>query len=71
MSYYPQNIAKIEIVSRPQHGIAGRSGPYGVAYKPNAGFHGTDAFAYDVISNSNYREGAGLVAHINVDLIIE
>jgi hypothetical protein len=62
----PQYIEKIEIETRPQHGIAGKSGPYAVAYKPNRGFHGSDTFTYAVTSNQSYRRGAGLVSRITV-----
>jgi len=67
----PQNIEKIEISSKPQNGIAGRNGPFGVAYKPNAGYRGSDAFVYMVTSNSNYRKGAGWTAKITVFVTVE
>jgi hypothetical protein len=70
-SNHPENIASITIVTRASHGIAGRSGPDLVAYKPNPGFKGTDYFEYAVTSNSNYREGAGLVAHVRIDVVVE
>lgn len=62
----PDHIAKIEIDSKPQHGVAGRSGPFGVAYKPEPGFHGSDTFTFAVTSNSNYRKGAGRVGRFTV-----
>ena len=68
---HPEHIAKIEIESRPQHGVAGKSGPFAVAYKPNPGFHGSDAFTYAVTSNDNYRRGAGLVARISVFVTVQ
>jgi hypothetical protein len=36
-NYHPQHIAKIEIETRPANGIAGKNGPFAVAYKPNPG----------------------------------
>lgn len=70
-NYHPENIARIEIVSRPHHGIAGKNGPYGVAYKPEPGFHGSDAFTYVVTSSGNWRGGAGHVANVTVFVIVE
>jgi hypothetical protein len=70
-NYHPEYIAKIEIVSKPQHGIAGKNGPYGIAYKPEPGFHGSDAFTYAVTSSSNWRGGAGHVAHVTVFVIVD
>jgi hypothetical protein len=68
---HPENIAKIEFESKPQHGIAGKSGPYAVAYRPNAGFHGSDTFTYAVTSNSNAHRGAGRVARITVFVTVQ
>jgi hypothetical protein len=68
-SSFPEHIARIDIVSKPKHGIAGKSGPLAVAYKPNPGFKGGDAFSYDVTSNSNWKRGAGWVAHVTVFVI--
>jgi hypothetical protein len=67
----PQHIQKIEIVSKPQHGLAGKDGPFGVAYKPEAGFHGSDSFVYEVTSNSAYRKGAGMVARVTVVVVVQ
>jgi hypothetical protein len=50
-NYHPENIANIEIERKPEHGVAGKSGPFGIAYKPNPGFHGTDTFQYAVRPN--------------------
>lgn len=68
---HPENIASIEIEIRPKNGIAGRNGPYGVAYQPNSGFKGTDDFTFKVISNSNYRKGPGLIGRTHVRVISE
>jgi hypothetical protein len=68
-NFHPENIGSIEIVSKPRNGIAGKSGLFGVAYKPNPGFKGSDAFTYAVTSNAHYRRGAGLVAYITVYVI--
>jgi hypothetical protein len=63
---HPENIEKIEIVSKPKHGNAGAAGTDSVAYKPNWGYRGSDTFAYAVISNGNAKKGAGQVARVNV-----
>lgn len=63
---YPDQIEKIQIVSKPQHGTAGAAGADSVAYKPNWGYRGSDAFSYIVVSNGNARKGAGRVARVNV-----
>jgi hypothetical protein len=51
-SNHPENIAAISVVQRPKHGIAGKNGPYGIAYKPDSGFRGNDSFVYTVTSNA-------------------
>jgi hypothetical protein len=49
--------------------IAGR---FGVAYRPSpTRFKGSDSFSYAVTSNGNYRGGAGLAAHVMVNVISE
>jgi len=63
---HPEKIEKIEIVSKPKHGTAGAAGADSVAYKPNWGYRGSDAFTYAVISNGNAKKGAGLIARVNV-----
>jgi hypothetical protein len=63
---YPDKIEKIEIVSKARHGTAGAAGIDSVAYKPNWGYRGSDAFTYAVISNGNAKKGAGRVARVNV-----
>jgi hypothetical protein len=70
-SLHPENIAKIEIEARPKHGIAGRNGPFGIAYKPKPGFKGTDTFSYAVMPNANYRNGAGGIARVTIHVISE
>jgi hypothetical protein len=70
-SFHPENIAAISVVQRPKHGIAGKNGPYGIAYKPDTGFRGNDSFVYTVTSNANYRKGAGQVATITINIIVE
>jgi Bacterial Ig domain len=65
-SLYPDSIEKIQIVSKPKHGTAGAAGSDSVAYKPNWGYRGSDAFTYIVISSSNAKKGAGRVARVNV-----
>jgi hypothetical protein len=68
---HPENIARIEIEARPKHGVAGKDGPFGVAYKPSPGFKGTDTFSYAVFPSANYRNGAGGVARVTVNIISE
>jgi hypothetical protein len=68
---HPDNIDAVEIDSKPNHGTAGKSGRFGVAYRPNPGFKGSDSFSYAVTSNGNYRRGSGLVAHVMVNVISE
>jgi hypothetical protein len=63
---YPENISKIEIASKPRHGTAGAAGTDSVAYKPNWGYRGSDAFTYIVISSANTKKGAGRIARVNV-----
>lgn len=67
----PQNIAKIEIETKPKHGIAGKDGPFGIAYKPQPGFHGSDTFTYAITSNSNSVRGAGVVARITIFVTVQ
>jgi hypothetical protein len=42
----------IRISSRPAHGTAGAASSYSVAYRPNAGFRGSDSFAFTVSGKS-------------------
>lgn len=70
-SNHPDHIDKIEVASKPQHGTAGKDGPYGVAYKPDSGFRGSDEFVYVVTSNSHYRKGAGRTAKVTVVVVVE
>jgi hypothetical protein len=70
-SNYPENIGEIRIIEKAKHGIFGKNGPFGVAYRPNPGFKGTDSFSYEVISNARYRHGAGVVATVFITVIVE
>jgi len=63
---HPENIEKIQIVSKPRHGTAGAADTDSVAYKPNWGYRGSDTFTYVVISNGNAKNGAGQIARVNV-----
>jgi hypothetical protein len=63
---YPDQIEKIEIVAKPRHGTAGAAGGDSVAYKPNWGYRGSDAFTYIVISNGNAGKGSSRVARVNI-----
>jgi hypothetical protein len=66
-----QYIAAIQITGRPQHGILGKAGTFGLAYKPNPGFKGTDSLAFAFVSNSAWRGGAGQVANVSITIIVE
>jgi hypothetical protein len=68
---FPQSIAEIKITARPKHGVAGKNGPFGVAYRPDAGFKGTDSFGYVVISNAGYRGGAGRRADVTITVVVQ
>jgi hypothetical protein len=70
-SNHPDNIAAIRILQRPKHGIAGKNGPYGIAYRANPGFKGADSFVYTVTPNANYRGGAGQIATVTINVIVE
>ncbi|HEV7600554.1 MAG TPA: Ig-like domain-containing protein [Bradyrhizobium sp.] len=70
-SNHPENIAEIKVTEKPKHGIAGRNGPHGIAYRPTPGFKGSDSFVYTVTSNANYRKGPGLVAHVTINVVVE
>jgi hypothetical protein len=70
-SNHPENIATIEIEAKPKNGVAGKNGPYGIAYKPNPGFRGSDSFSYAVTSNAHYRLGVGHVARVTIYVIAE
>jgi hypothetical protein len=71
ISNFPENIDEIRITEKAKHGISGKNGRYGVAYKPNPGFKGTDSFTYEVISNANYRKGPGMVATVMITVIVQ
>jgi hypothetical protein len=64
-----EHIASITMVTKASHGIAGPAELFAVAYKPDAGFRGSDFFEYAVTSNANYRKGPGLVAYVKVNVI--
>ena len=49
----------------------GKSGLFGLAYKPNPGFKGTDSLAFAFVSNSSWRGGAGQVANVRITVIVE
>jgi hypothetical protein len=66
-SRHPEHIEKIEIDMKPKHGIAGKNGSFGVAYKPNPGFKGSDSFSYAVTPKYSFRGPA----HVTVFIILE
>ena len=68
-SNHPENIARIDIDSRPSHGVAGPSGASAVSYRPNDGFKGSDVFTYAVTSNAHYRKGPGWIARVRVYVV--
>jgi hypothetical protein len=66
-----QYIAQIRITERPQHGILGKAGTFGLAYKPNPGFKGTDSLSFAFVSNNSWQGGAGQVANVSITIIVE
>ena len=66
-----QYIAQIRITERPKHGVLGKAGMFGLAYKPDPGFKGTDSLVLAFVSNSNWRGGAGQVANVSITIIVE
>jgi hypothetical protein len=70
-NYHPEWIAKAKIVAKPQHGVAGNAGGFGIAYKPQPSFHGRDTFAYALTSNQSFYKGAGLVATVTVNVDVQ
>jgi hypothetical protein len=66
-----QYIARIRITKRPKHGILGKAGTFGLAYKPNPGFKGTDSLSFAFVSNNSWRGGAGQVANVSITVIVE
>jgi len=66
-----QYIAEIRITGRPQHGILGKAGKFGLAYKPNPGFKGTDSLSFAFVSNRSWEGGAGQVAKVDITIIVE
>jgi len=71
ISRHPEQIYEIRITEQAKHGVSGKNGQYGIAYKPTPCFQGTDSFSYVVISNSTFRDGAGLVATVNITVMVE
>jgi hypothetical protein len=63
---WPEYNAKIDIASKPKHGMAGKDGPFGVAYKPNPGYRGRDDFVFRITSTSGFRVGT-----VNVSVVVE
>ena len=66
-----QYIAEIRITERPKHGMLGKAGTFGLAYKPDPGFKGTDLLSFAFVSNSTCRGGAGQVANVSITIIVE
>jgi hypothetical protein len=67
---HPENISRIEITAQPSHGIAGKNGISGIAYRPIPGYRGSDAFTYTVTSKAESRF-QGQIATVNVFVIVE
>jgi hypothetical protein len=61
----------IRITSRPAHGTAASSGNYSVAYRPNAGFRGTDSFAFTVRGTGRVRPGVVRSSTIQVSVTVQ
>ena len=66
-----QYIAAIRITQRPKHGVLGKAGLFGLAYKPDPGFKGTDTLAFAFVSNSTWRGGAGLIANVSITVVVQ
>ena len=66
-----QYIAEIRITGRPQHGVLGKAGLFGLAYRPAPGFKGTDTLSFAFVSNNKWEGGAGQVANVNITIIVE
>ncbi len=66
-----QYIAAIRIIERPKHGVLGKAGLFGLAYKPFPGFKGTDSLSFAFVSNSAWRGGAGQIANVSITVIVE
>ena len=59
----------IRISSRPAHGTTGSSGSYSVAYRPNAGFTGSDSFAFTVTGRG--REASSKSTTVRVSVTVQ
>jgi hypothetical protein len=66
-----QYIAAIQITERPKHGVLGKAGLFGLAYKPDPGFKGTDTLSFGFVSNNSWRGGPGQVANVSITVIVE
>jgi hypothetical protein len=66
-----QYIAAIQITERPKHGVLGKAGLFGLAYKPDPGFRGTDTLSFAFVSNGTWRGGPGQVANVSITVIVE
>ena len=51
--------SSLSIASKPSHGWAGRSGVDSLAYRPDPGFKGEDAFIVDVQGHGKGKPGEG------------
>jgi len=58
----------IRITERPKHGALGKAGLFGLAYKPEPGFKGTDTLSFAFVSNSSWRGGPG---QVSITVIVE
>jgi hypothetical protein len=67
---HPDDVSYIKITSPASHGIAGKNGPFGIAYHPSPGFKGSDTFAYTVTSKADSKYH-GQIATISVYVIVE
>jgi len=67
---HPNNISRIQITAQPSHGVAGKNGIFGIAYRPTPGYRGSDAFTYTVTSKVESRF-QGQIATLNVFVIVE
>ena len=58
----------ISITTKPKHGTAGVYSRYSLAYKPTAGFTGSDFFSFAVIGRTG-SQGEKILVHVNVTVV--
>src|SRR5579871_2091164 len=59
--YSSTQMLNLQIVARPRHGTAGRSGLTSIAYRPAPGFKGTDSFTVSLSGIGHITQGTTTV----------